>query len=105
METDDSLFIETHIRTIDDGPNLQGTLEDGREIWTGDKSWIYPGEHTVVVVCEAEYPWSKLVEDVPVTLELKKGYRYKLKACFDAKNAFVEIEEFPHLTHGFFWTR
>lgn len=102
VETRNSLFIETHIQSIDGGPDLTQT-DDGE--WAGDKSWLDPGEHTFVIVCVAEYPWSKVIENVPVSVELQKGYRYELWAKFDAKTPSVEVKELPHLTHGFFWTR
>ena len=101
VETCNTWFIKTHIRSIDGGPELTETEKE----WAGDKSWLNTGEHTFIVVCECEYPWDKIVEDVPVTVELKKGYRYEICAGFDAKTPSVEVKEHPHLTHGFFWTR
>ena len=99
VETDSSFFVETHLRSIDGGTDL---LLDGK---SGDKGWIAPGTHQLIVVCQAKHPWNKLTEDVVVDVEFKKGYRYELKARFDAKTPIVEVKEIPHLTHGFFWTR
>lgn len=105
VETCNQLFIETHIRSIDGGSELKTLDDQGRDLWTGDKSWLDPGEHTFIVVCECEYPWNKIVEDRPVTVELKKGYRYEIHADYKAKTPIIEVKELPHLTHGFFWTR
>ncbi|QHI68995.1 hypothetical protein [Tichowtungia aerotolerans] len=105
VETCNRLFVETHIRFIDNGKELKTIDDQGRDIWTGDKSWLDPGEHTFTVVCECKYPWNKLVNDLPLTVELKKGYRYEIRADYDAKISSVEVKEHPHLTHGFFWTR
>jgi hypothetical protein len=105
VETRNRLFIETHIRAIDGGPELKTIDSEGREIWRGDKIWLNPGGHTFTVVCECEYPWNKLVNDLPLTAELKKGYRYEIRADCHSKTPSVEIKELPHLTHGFFWTR
>lgn len=99
VETDSSLFVETHIRSIDGVTDL---FLDGE---SGDNVWIAPGTHQLTVVCQAKHPWNKLTEDVVVDVELKKGYRYELQAHFDAKTPIVEVKEIPHLTHGFFWTR
>ncbi|MBL7016574.1 MAG: hypothetical protein ISR84_03350 [Kiritimatiellales bacterium] len=98
VETDNNFCVEAHIRSIDGGPDLVAAGES-------DKMWVDPGKHSLIVVCECEYPWNRLVEDVPVLVEFKKGYRYKLYAHFDGKNPQVEVKEIPHLTHGFFWTR
>lgn len=105
VETRDRLFIDTHIRSIDGGPELRSIDSEGREIWTGDQSWLNPGQHTFIVVAECHYPWKKIVNDLPLTVELKKGYRYQIRADYDARTPSVEITEHPHLTHGYFWTR
>jgi hypothetical protein len=105
VETRDRLFVNTHIRSVDDGPDLQRFDSEGREIWTGDNGWLDPGEHNFIIVCECEVPWDKIVNEVPLTAELKKGYRYEIRADYDAKTPTLEVKELPHLTHGFFWTR
>ena len=99
VETVNSLFVEAHIRSIDGGRDLFVDNE------SGDKGWIAPGVHQLIVVCQAEVPWSKLTEDVTVDVEFNKGYRYEIRTAFDGKTPTVLIEEIPHLTHGFFWTR
>lgn len=105
VETQDGLFINTHIRSIDGGSELQTVDSEGREIWTGDQSWLNPGEHTFIVVAECHYPWNKLVNNLPLTVDLKTGYHYEIRVDYDAKKPSVEMIEHPHLTHGFFWTR
>ena len=80
------------------------SVDGGEILWVrgyhlGDKVWLEPGVHKLLVMCTTEYSWGSIMVGTQVEVDIQPGYKYFLtlrnpiKSTSDKPQVDVSKEE------------